>query len=117
MRSPLMMGGELTKCDAFTLSLLTNAGVLEIQKQSFCAHPLRTTDTEAAWIAPRKDGRGAYIAVFNLSDEERRITVLPEETETAAGHAVELWTGDSYRTLSADLRPHACAVWLAETVS
>ena len=30
-------------------------------------------------------------------------------------HAVELWTGDSYRTLSADLRPHACAVWLAET--
>ena len=117
MRSPLMMGGELTKCDAFTLSLLTNAGVLEIQKQSFCAHPLRTTDTEAVWIAPRKDGRGTYIAVFNLSDEERRITVLPEETETAAGHAVELWTGDSYRTLSADLRPHACAVWLAETVS
>ena len=40
-----------------------------------------------------------------------------EETETAAGHAVELWTGDSYRTLSADLRPHACAVWLVETVS
>ena len=32
-------------------------------------------------------------------------------------HAVELWTGDSYRTLSADLRPHACAVWLVETVS
>ena len=27
MRSPLMMGGELTKCDPFTLSLLTNENV------------------------------------------------------------------------------------------
>ncbi len=112
MRSPLMMGGELTKCDPFTLSLLTNENVLNIQKSSFCAHPLRTTDEEAVWIAPRKDGQGMYIAVFNLSDEVRSITVTEEETEIPVSKAVELWTGTDSLELSAELGPHACAVWL-----
>jgi hypothetical protein len=112
MRSPLMMGGELTKCDPFTLSLLTNENVLNIQKSSFCAHPLRTTDMEAVWIAPRKDGQGMYIAVFNLSDEARRIAVTEEETEIPVSKAVELWTGTDSLELSAELGPHACAVWL-----
>ena len=113
MRSPLMMGGELTKCDPFTISLLTNENVLNIQKSSFCAHPLRTTDEEAVWIAPRKDGQGMYIAVFNLSDEVRRIAVTEEETEIPVARAVELWKGNTYTKLYAELGPHACAVWLA----
>ena len=112
MRSPLMMGGELTKCDPFTLSLLTNEDILNIQKTSFCAHPLRTTDEESVWIAPRKDGQGMYIAVFNLSDEVRRIAVTEEETEIPVSKAVELWTGTDSLELSAELGPHACAVWL-----
>ena len=112
MRSPLMMGGELTKCDPFTLSLLTNENVLNIQKSSFCAHPLRTTDEEAVWIAPRKDGQGMYLAAFNLSDEARRIAVTEEETEIPVARAVELWTGSTNAKLSAELGPHACAVWL-----
>jgi hypothetical protein len=115
MRSPLMMGGELTKCDSFTLSLLTNAAVLDIQRESFCAHSLRTTDEEAVWIAPRKDGCGLYVAVFNLSDTARRITVTAQEIELPIGRAVELWTSVPSENLSAYLGPHACAVWLTET--
>ena len=111
MRSPLMMGGELTKCDPFTLSLLTNTEILNIQRESFCAHPLRTTDEEAIWIAPRKDGCGLYAAVFNLSDTARRITVTEELLETTGGRAIELWTGTPCGELSAYLKPHDCAVW------
>ena len=114
MRSPLMMGGELTECDIFTLSLLTNATLLAIQRESFCAHSLRTTDEEAVWVAPRKDGHGSYVAVFNLSETERRITVTDEQLEMPAGRAVELWTGAACEELSACLKPHACAVWLAD---
>ena len=47
MRSPLMMGGELTKNDDFTLKLLTNRDVLAIEKTSACAHPLWTTEDES----------------------------------------------------------------------
>ena len=114
MRSPLMMGGEMTKCDPFTVSLLTNVNVLAIQRQSYCAHALRTTDKEAVWIAPGKDGQGVYVAVFNLSDADLRVTVSPQEIERSIVSARELWTGESASELAADLRPHACAVWLVE---
>ena len=116
LHSPLMMGGELTKCDDHTLSLLTNADILNIQKQSFCAHPLCTTEDRSVWIAPHKDGKGIYAAVFNLSDEPQTITVRPEEIGIPVAGAVELWTGVKASSLSAELDPHACAVWLAETV-
>ena len=114
MRSPLMMGGDLSLCDDFTLSLLTNAEILGIQRESFCARPLRTTGEEAAWIAPRKDGRGLYAAVFNLSDAPGDVSIAPEEIELPAARAVELWTNAPAPTLSAHLAPHACAAWRVE---
>ena len=115
MRSPLMMGGELTLCDDFTRSLLTNAGVLSMLHEGFCAHPLRTTADEAVWIAPRKDGRGLFAAAFNLSDAPRRVTIAAESIELPVARAVELWTGAPAAALSADLAPHACAAWSVET--
>ena len=47
MRSPLMIGAEMTKNDAFTLELLTNADVLNISRESFCGHPLLAIDSPA----------------------------------------------------------------------
>ncbi len=91
MRSPLMVGGELTKNDNFTLSLLTNGAVLEIEKESVCAHPLRTTEEESLWVAPRKDGRGCYLALFNLSDRRRKISVSAEELGLPVLGGMELW--------------------------
>ena len=112
MRSPLMIGGEMSKNDAFTLSLLTNADVLAMERESFCAHPLTTTDEESVWVAPRKDGQGVYVALFNLSDETRRVAVPAEAVELPAAEAVELWTKQPAQTLSAELPPHDAAVFL-----
>ena len=111
LRSPLMVGAELTKNDPFTLALLTNAPLLAIEKESFCGHPLFTTQEEAAWIAPRRDGKGLYAAVFNLSDEERAVSIAPEALEGPWKAALELWTGAPASALSARLAPHDCAVW------
>ena len=35
IRSPLIMGGDLPRCDAFTLSLLTNPEVIAVDQHSF----------------------------------------------------------------------------------
>ena len=95
MRSPLMIGAEMVKNDPFTLSLLTNAEVLDILKESWCAHPLYTTDEASARIAPRKDGDGFYLALFNLGDKKKTVSAAPE---CAEGMKVkELWTGNSVR--------------------
>ena len=109
MRSPLMIGGDLTKNDAFTEKLLTNGEILSIIRESWCGHPIKTTDEESVWIAPRIDGKGYYAALFNLSDLERPIAAdLPNGTIT------ELWSGRKTNAVEANLKPHDAAVFLVE---
>ena len=112
LRSPLMIGAEMTKNDEFTLALLTNREVLDIEKQSWCAHPVFTSAEECVWIAPRKDGTGCYVAAFNLSGKARKVGVDAEWLEQPFARATELWTGKAARKgLSARLAPHDAAVW------
>ena len=112
MRSPLMIGGDLVQNDAFTLDLITRRDVLAIEKESWCARPLYRTSEEAVWAAPRTDGRGVYVAAFNLSDSERRIRV--PDPGFVFRSAAELWTGKTYDDLSVSLEAHDAAVWLLE---
>ena len=113
MPAPLMFGGELTKLDDFTLKLITNASVLDMLKTTFGGRPLYTRDDEAAWIAPRRDGQGCYVALFNLSDEPRTVSLPLASLDLAPCAATELWTGiDAPPTLlTANLPPHDAAVW------
>ncbi len=115
MRSPLMIGGELTKNDDFTLSLLTCGDVLEILRSGWCAHPLRTLPEESVWISPRADGAGTYVALFNLGDKKRTVSLSAEEAGLPAFRGRELWSGKNLRktaVLRASLAPHDAAVWL-----
>ena len=116
MRSPLMIGAEMTKNDEFTNSLLQNADVLAIGKESFCGHPLWTTTEESVWVAPRRDGQGVYVALFNLSDEERTVSVASTQYE-GGSTATELWNGKSCAAangLCADLAAHDAVVFLVK---
>jgi len=115
MRSPLMIGGEMTKNDPFTLSLLTNRQILNIPRESFCAHPLRTTEEDSVWIAPRQDGRGLYVALFNLSDQARTVHLSSAALEAAFGKCTELWSGESRPAdgaIVSTLAPHDAEVFL-----
>lgn len=117
MRSPLMIGGELTKNDEFTLKLLTKKALLDIEKESFSAHPVRTDDTESVWIAPRKDGSGVYAALFNLSEEERGISVSASEIGISAKEAFEIWTDekiDPKDGIAAKIAPHDAHVYFVK---
>ena len=114
MPAPLMFGGEMTKLDDFTRRLITNEAVLEMLKDTFGGRPVYTREEEAAWMAPRRDGQGCYVALFNLSDEERTLTLSPETLGLAPCAAAELWTGKPAdpALLSARLSAHDAAVWL-----
>ncbi len=119
MRAPLMIGGEMTKNDDFTLSLLTNGEVLAIEKESWCAHPIRTGEEDCVWIAPRKDGNGFYLALFNLGEERKTVSVSGTELEQKGPVlARELWSGENREAaeaVSAELDPHDAAVFLIRT--
>ena len=143
-RSPLMIGAELTKLDDFTRALLTNDEVLALTKNGAQARLVSRTEETAVWATRTvpcgagaavgdTDATGAraaspesiadfYIALFNLSDEPREVSVsvaevlqtlaLPKETVTDL-NIRDLWqhkqTGTVKRDgiLSAELAPHA----------
>jgi alpha-galactosidase len=67
-RSPLMMGGNLTLCDKWTESLLTNPEVIAVDQHSRSNHPVIQTDKMAVWYANTVSDEEYYVAVFNLSD-------------------------------------------------
>ena len=67
-RSPLMHGGDLTKTDAFTLSLLTNPEVIAVDQASANNRPLFDRDGLVAWTADVPGSTDKYLAVFNARD-------------------------------------------------
>lgn len=115
MRSPLMIGAELTKNDDFTLSLLTNADVLALLSGSRGGRPVYRTQEECVWLASRADGRGHYAALFNLGDTPREVCVPLAQLDICAQTARELWTKREHApgdALSARLGAHDAALFL-----
>ena len=114
MPAPLMFGGELTKLDAFTLDLITNRDVLDMAKAIHCAHPLYTREDAVAWMAPRRDGHGCYLALFNLTDEACVLSLPLAEAGLEPGEARELWTGETTQgdAVYGKIAPHGAALWL-----
>jgi hypothetical protein len=67
-RSPLMHGGDMTRMDDFTLSLLTNREVLQVNQDSRDNRPLFERDGLIAWVATAPHGEDKYLALFNARD-------------------------------------------------
>jgi alpha-galactosidase len=71
--SPLMVGGDLTRADGWTTSLLTNSEVIAMDQHSKGNHPAITTDKIIVWTAKPDSGAGYYVAVFNISDAAQNV--------------------------------------------
>ena len=71
--APLMIGGELTKMDPFTLSLLKNRDLLAMHKCGPYAVQLERTDDYAIWASHDPEKNIGYLAMFNLAEEERAV--------------------------------------------
>jgi hypothetical protein len=67
-RSPLMHGGDMTKTDPFTLSLLANDAVLAVNQKSTCNRPLFDHEGLIAWTAMDPASGDTYLALFNARD-------------------------------------------------
>ena len=71
-RSPLMHGGDMTKTDDFTLSLLTNDEILAVDQKSVNNRQLfRTADDLIAWVAEVPASQDRYLAVFHAPEAKK----------------------------------------------
>ncbi len=71
--SPLMVGGDLPKAEAWTTSLLTNPEVIAVDQQSTGNHPVVSTDKTVIWTAESAKAGGHYLAIFNLEDASQSL--------------------------------------------
>ncbi len=98
-RSPLMHGGDMTKTDDFTLSLLTNDEVLAVNQRSSDNRPLFDHDGLIAWTAKEPASGDVYLAVFNARDRIRL-----DESNARIPAAVITGAPDSAAVIDTDLR-------------
>ena len=115
-RSPLMWGGNPLKSDSWTVSLLTNAEVLDVDQRSTGNHILTSSDKTVVWTARPDQDSGYYVAVFNLQDSPQAVHFtwkdlsLPEGTHTIR----DLWEHKDLqpaKSLEMNLPPHGCILY------
>ncbi|MGY2895611.1 glycoside hydrolase family 27 protein [Deinococcus sp. UYEF24] len=117
-KAPLMFGGELRDNDPWTLALITNRRVLDIQRSSSENRQLWRHEDSVAWTAQGERGQ-TYLALFNLGEKAATLSATYSELGlTSPVHAVELWSGEMLPvgpdtlpdTLSATVPPHGAVV-------
>ena len=118
-RSPLMYGGDLPSIDPFTLSLLTNKGVLKMHRDGTNVKELFNNEQKLAVTSKDKNSGATYLAIFNLSDKIQKIQVpLSSMGIKGAKRATLLWTnkqvGKVKGKVSVTLNPHACTLYKLE---
>jgi len=97
-RAPLMIGGEMTKFDDFTLSLITNEDLLRMHKNSRHSHQVYRRNVNGIetvlWTSASSEG-GQYVCVFNLGEESNEVTVKATDLEVdSKKEALEIWSGN-----------------------
>ncbi len=116
-RSPLFIGANLDKTDAWTISLLTNPEVLSVDQRATGQHQISTDQGRVVWLSKQAAGNGAYVALFNLSDTEQTFNYPLQSLGLAkTSFAIrDLWArrdlghADQFK---AKLAPHASALFL-----
>lgn len=109
-RSPLILGCELTDLDEFSLGLITNREVIEVNQFSVKNREVSRRDDCPVWVAKGKDGQ-TYVALFNLNDTARVVGAVYEELGLHGKKiAYDVWTGKELGTygefMAFCLQPH-----------
>ncbi len=123
-RSPLMIGGEMTGFDEFTMSLLTNERILGMHKNARHSHQVwrrKIDGTEyILWTAAAADG-GQYAALFHAGEEPGTIMLSLADLELYRTYkAAELWSGEKSTikgSFEVSLARHEAKAWKLEYLS
>jgi alpha-galactosidase len=115
-RSPLIMGGNLTRMDNWTASLQTNPEVLAVDQHSRENHAAIDTKDAAAWLARAETGDDYYLALFNLKDRPQTLAYSWKELGLNGSQYKlrDLWERKNIgraASVSASLAPHASVLY------
>lgn len=96
--SPLMVGAELTRLDAWTLDILTRKDILKLVSSEYVGRQFERNDAYAVWSCLNEKTGDKYLAFFNFMETEQEISCSLfaveqfADLEVKAERALELWS-------------------------
>ena len=116
LASPLLIGCDLTRLDAFTMNLLANDEVLEVNQDPLGRQARRVAQKEGCevWARPLADGSLA-VGLFNRTREAREVVALWSDLGLQGKHLVrDLWRQEDIGPFAAawgrEIPPHGAAL-------
>ena len=113
-RSPLMFGGELRDNDSWTLSLLTNKDMLELNQKGSHSRLLFREDNKVVWTADGPED-AVYVALFNIGEAHCEIEVSLEELGGNSSSIVkDVWSNEATSNkekIQVTLAPHSSRLY------
>jgi hypothetical protein len=115
-KSPLMLGADLLTTSDSTMFFLINPEVIEVNQKSVGNRQAFTNRDAVVWIAKDPDTGDMYLALFNLSDEFKKVNFELENEGLRGTYLVrDIWKrkniGEINRTVWADLEAHGAALY------
>jgi alpha-galactosidase len=112
-RSPLILGADLTRLDDFTIALITNDEVLDVDQDSTGNRELFHRDGFYGWLADVSGTPDKYLALFNTHDRSTngteaslRVSVKFSELGLASVSNIRnLWTHQDLGTFTNEFAP------------
>ena len=120
-RAPLIIGGEMTRFDDFTLKLLTNEGIIKMHNEIRHSHQVCKKEINGIehiiWTGVHKD-KGQYVVIFNTGEKDSKIEVplISLEIENSVS-GTELWSNQevSFDTnILASVKSHGAVAYYFE---
>ncbi len=117
MAAPLFFGGDMARLDAFTLSVLCNPEVIDVDQDVLGRQGriVRRTPDEFVLAKPLEDGSAA-IGLFNLGEAPRKMEIAWTELgfQGTACAVRDLWrqrdAGTDRTRYSVEVRPHGVSM-------
>jgi hypothetical protein len=111
-----MFGGELRNNDEWTLSLITNEEVLNINQHSHGAHPVSEYKGIKIWCAESEKGE-PVIAVFNTAEKMQKISLDFAPLGISDSYTVrDLWQKEDIffeaKSICTNINPHGAVLYL-----
>jgi alpha-galactosidase len=116
MAAPLFFSGDMANLDKFTLNVLCNSEVIDVDQDALGMQGRLVRETAADLILAKQLENGAIaIGLFNLGESPRKMEVAWEEIDLRGAYGIrDLWRqrdmGTERTRLSVDVRPHGVSM-------
>ena len=111
-----MIGADLLTISDSTMMFLTNPEIIEVSQMSVNNRQAFTKGDDVVWIAEDPESGGTYLALFNLSNQYRKVSFELENEDLRGSYLIrDLWKrkniGTMKKSVWADLEPHGAALY------